>query len=75
MCLGLLQSSQQDGRRGPPLTGTVLPRGSALANMISQFTLALVLFHYIISGKLHEATWGGKDCHLSSMLDMGFVLG
>ncbi|KAM8956073.1 multidrug and toxin extrusion protein 1 [Lycaon pictus] len=33
--------------------------GSALANMISQFTLALVLFHYIISGKLHEATWGG----------------
>ncbi|XP_039083275.1 multidrug and toxin extrusion protein 1-like isoform X2 [Hyaena hyaena] len=33
--------------------------GSALANMISQFTLALLLFLYIFSRKLHEATWGG----------------
>ncbi|XP_010616447.1 multidrug and toxin extrusion protein 1 isoform X1 [Fukomys damarensis] len=33
--------------------------GSALANSISQFTLALLLFLYIFGRKLHEATWGG----------------
>uniref|UniRef100_H0XCY6 Multidrug and toxin extrusion protein n=2 Tax=Otolemur garnettii TaxID=30611 RepID=H0XCY6_OTOGA len=33
--------------------------GSALANMISQFTLALLLFLYILGKKLHQATWGG----------------
>ncbi|XP_004868845.1 multidrug and toxin extrusion protein 1 isoform X2 [Heterocephalus glaber] len=33
--------------------------GSALANTISQFTLALLLFLYIFGRKLHEATWGG----------------
>nr|XP_025719701.1 multidrug and toxin extrusion protein 1-like [Callorhinus ursinus] len=33
--------------------------GSALANMISQFTLALLLFFYILGRKLHHATWGG----------------
>ncbi|XP_014644971.1 PREDICTED: multidrug and toxin extrusion protein 1 [Ceratotherium simum simum] len=33
--------------------------GSALANMISQFTLALLLFLYILGRKLHQATWGG----------------
>ncbi|XP_070338390.1 multidrug and toxin extrusion protein 1-like isoform X2 [Equus asinus] len=33
--------------------------GSALANTISQFTLALLLFLYIVGRKLHQATWGG----------------
>ncbi|XP_004446552.2 multidrug and toxin extrusion protein 1 isoform X1 [Dasypus novemcinctus] len=33
--------------------------GSALANMISQFVLALLLFFYILGRKLHQATWGG----------------
>ncbi|XP_075850154.1 multidrug and toxin extrusion protein 1-like isoform X2 [Microcebus murinus] len=33
--------------------------GSALANVISQFTLALLLFLYILGKKLHQATWGG----------------
>ncbi|XP_037664956.1 multidrug and toxin extrusion protein 1 [Choloepus didactylus] len=33
--------------------------GSALANTISQFVLALLLFLYILGRKLHEATWGG----------------
>ncbi|XP_021550189.1 multidrug and toxin extrusion protein 1 [Neomonachus schauinslandi] len=38
--------------------------GSALANMISQFTLALLLFFYILGRKLHQATWGGwsQEC-------------
>ncbi|XP_063098753.1 multidrug and toxin extrusion protein 1 isoform X2 [Cavia porcellus] len=34
-------------------------KGSALANTISQFTLALLLFLYILGRKLHKATWGG----------------
>ncbi|XP_029784227.1 multidrug and toxin extrusion protein 1-like [Suricata suricatta] len=34
-------------------------RGSALANTVSQFTLALLLFLYILWKKLHQATWGG----------------
>ncbi|XP_008994667.4 multidrug and toxin extrusion protein 1 isoform X2 [Callithrix jacchus] len=33
--------------------------GSALANLISQYTLALLLFLYILGKKLHQATWGG----------------
>uniref|UniRef100_G1LC60 Multidrug and toxin extrusion protein n=1 Tax=Ailuropoda melanoleuca TaxID=9646 RepID=G1LC60_AILME len=33
--------------------------GSALANTISQYTLALLLFLYIRVRKLHQATWGG----------------
>ncbi|XP_054564781.1 multidrug and toxin extrusion protein 1 [Eptesicus fuscus] len=33
--------------------------GSALANLISQFSLALLLFLYIFLKKLHQATWGG----------------
>ncbi|XP_016051999.1 PREDICTED: multidrug and toxin extrusion protein 1-like [Miniopterus natalensis] len=33
--------------------------GSALANLISQFSLALFLFLYILWKKLHQATWGG----------------
>lgn len=36
--------------------------GSALANMISQFTLALLLFLYILLKKLHQDTWGGEGC-------------
>lgn len=43
-----------------PLTGTALPRGSALANTASQFCLALLLFFYILWKQLHRATWGGK---------------
>lgn len=65
----------EDAGQAPSLIGTVLPRGSALANTISQFTLALLLFLYILGRKLHQATWGGKDCLLSSNLDVGFVLG
>lgn len=57
------------------LTGTLLPRGSALANTISQYTLALLLFFYIRGRKLHQATWGGKDRRLSSKSDAGLVLG
>ncbi|XP_077019556.1 multidrug and toxin extrusion protein 1 isoform X2 [Tamandua tetradactyla] len=33
--------------------------GSALANTISQFALALLLFLYILGRRLHQATWGG----------------
>ncbi|XP_004684620.1 PREDICTED: multidrug and toxin extrusion protein 1 [Condylura cristata] len=33
--------------------------GSALANTISQFVLALLLFLFILWRKLHVATWGG----------------
>lgn len=33
--------------------------GSALANTISQFALAIFLFFYILWRKLHQATWGG----------------
>ncbi|XP_014445097.1 multidrug and toxin extrusion protein 1 isoform X2 [Tupaia chinensis] len=38
--------------------------GSALANTLSQFTLALFLFVYILGRKLHRATWGGwsREC-------------
>ncbi|XP_039703424.1 multidrug and toxin extrusion protein 1 isoform X5 [Pteropus medius] len=35
------------------------PRGSALANTISQFSLALFLFLYILWKKLYQATWEG----------------
>lgn len=40
----------------------LLPRGSALANTVSQFALALLLFLYIVVKKLHRDTWGGKGC-------------
>ncbi|XP_066221065.1 multidrug and toxin extrusion protein 1 isoform X2 [Saccopteryx leptura] len=33
--------------------------GSALANLVSQFSLALLLFLYIFWKKLYQATWGG----------------
>ncbi|XP_040604739.1 multidrug and toxin extrusion protein 1 isoform X1 [Mesocricetus auratus] len=38
--------------------------GSAIANTISQFALAILLFLYILWRKLHQATWGGWswDC-------------
>ncbi|KAL1780151.1 multidrug and toxin extrusion protein 1 [Sigmodon hispidus] len=38
--------------------------GSAMANTISQFALAILLFLYILWRKLHQATWGGWswDC-------------
>lgn len=38
--------------------------GSAAANAISQYTLAVFLFVYIVSRGLHKATWGGwsRDC-------------
>ncbi|XP_015358914.1 multidrug and toxin extrusion protein 1 isoform X2 [Marmota marmota marmota] len=41
--------------------------GSALANMIAQFTLALLLFLYILGRKLHQATWGG----ILGMVELG----
>lgn len=38
--------------------------GSALANTISQFALAIFLFLYILWRRLHQATWGGwsREC-------------
>ncbi|XP_006973641.1 multidrug and toxin extrusion protein 1 isoform X2 [Peromyscus maniculatus bairdii] len=33
--------------------------GSAMANTISQYALAILLFLYILWRKLHQATWGG----------------
>ncbi|XP_038183441.1 multidrug and toxin extrusion protein 1 isoform X2 [Arvicola amphibius] len=33
--------------------------GSAIANTVSQFALAILLFFYILWRKLHQATWGG----------------
>nr|XP_057936412.1 multidrug and toxin extrusion protein 1 [Doryrhamphus excisus]XP_057936413.1 multidrug and toxin extrusion protein 1 [Doryrhamphus excisus] len=38
--------------------------GSALANTLSQFSMAGVLYAYIIFKSVHKATWGGwsKDC-------------
>ncbi|XP_054463795.1 multidrug and toxin extrusion protein 1 [Anoplopoma fimbria] len=38
--------------------------GSAVANTISQFSMAAVLYAYIIWKGLHKATWGGwsKEC-------------
>ena len=47
---------------GPPSACSLLPRGSALANTVSQFTLALLLFLYILAKRLHQDTWGGKGC-------------
>lgn len=64
-----------EGRRTHAPHGTALPRGSALANLISQFSLALLLFLYIFWKKLHQATWGGKGCLLFSNSDMGFASG
>lgn len=59
MALPLLREAGKGGEQHS-LHWTVLPRGSALANMISQFSLALFLFLYIFCKKLHQATWGGK---------------
>lgn len=74
-----LPSSPSGAGRGAgrylPLTGTVLSRGSALANLISQYTLALLLFFYILGKKLHQATWGGNDCPFVFQLGRGFCLG
>ncbi|XP_037631747.1 multidrug and toxin extrusion protein 1 [Sebastes umbrosus] len=38
--------------------------GSAVANSISQFSMAVILYAYIIWKGLHKATWGGwsKEC-------------
>ncbi|TRY98375.1 hypothetical protein DNTS_021797 [Danionella cerebrum] len=36
--------------------------GSAAANAISQYSLALILFTYIKSRGLHKATWDGWSC-------------
>lgn len=47
---------------GPPSACSLLPRGSALENTVSQFTLALLLFLYILAKRLHQDTWGGKGC-------------
>nr|XP_015293251.1 PREDICTED: multidrug and toxin extrusion protein 1 isoform X3 [Macaca fascicularis] len=41
--------------------------GSAVANLISQYTLALLLFFYILGKKLHQATWGG----ILGMVELG----
>ncbi|XP_050619857.1 multidrug and toxin extrusion protein 1 isoform X2 [Macaca thibetana thibetana] len=41
--------------------------GSAVANLISQYTLALLLFVYILGKKLHQATWGG----ILGMVELG----
>ncbi|XP_031790156.1 multidrug and toxin extrusion protein 1-like [Piliocolobus tephrosceles] len=49
--------------------------GSAVANLISQYTLALLLFFYILGKKLHQATWGGNDCPFVFQLGRGFCLG
>lgn len=74
-----LPSSPSGAGRGAgrhlPLTGTVLSRGSAVANLISQYTLALLLFFYILGKKLHQATWGGNDCPFVFQLGRGFCLG
>lgn len=40
-----------------------LYRGSAVANTISQFSLAGILYAYIIWKGLHKATWGG-ECNI-----------
>lgn len=60
-CPPHLSEAGEGGGQAPPLTGTILPRGSALANTVSQFTLAVLLFLYILGWKLHQATWGGKE--------------
>lgn len=36
-------------------------RGSAAANTISQYTLAIVIYVYIIWRGLHKATWDGES--------------
>ncbi|XP_071352892.1 multidrug and toxin extrusion protein 1 [Trachinotus anak] len=38
--------------------------GSAVANTISQFSMAVILYAYIVCRGLHKATWGGwsKEC-------------
>lgn len=74
MALPLLREAGKGGEPHAP-HGTALPRGSALANLISQFSLALLLFLYIFWKKLHQATWGGKGCLLFSNSDMGFASG
>ncbi|XP_067165762.1 multidrug and toxin extrusion protein 2 isoform X2 [Apteryx mantelli] len=41
-----------------------LPRGSAWANTVSQYTQAILLFLYVWWKKIHVETWGGwtRDC-------------
>lgn len=36
-----------------------LPRGSAWANTVSQYTQAILLFLYVWWKKIHVETWGG----------------
>ena len=36
-----------------------LPRGSAWANTVSQYTQAILLFLYVWCKKIHVETWGG----------------
>ena len=74
MRLGLPRESPHDGQ-APALTGTVPPRGSALANTISQFILVLLLFLYILWKKLHHTIWEGKVCCSFSSSDVGLVSG
>lgn len=64
----LPNSLGQGGEGGTQYSPTAagFRRGSALANTISQFALAIFLFLYILWRRLHQATWGGKD-HLLSL--------
>lgn len=42
-----------------------LPRGSAWANTVSQYTQAILLFLYVRWKKIHVETWGGTVCGLA----------
>lgn len=55
-----------EGRTQYSPTAAGFHRGSALANTISQFALAIFLYFYILWRRLYKATWGGKD-HLLSL--------
>lgn len=57
-------------------------RGSAIANTVSQFSLAGILYVYIMWKGLHKATWGGENnsystqqLSVASIIKAPFTLG
>lgn len=47
--------------------------GSAAANAISQYILALLLFAYIVWRGLHKATWGGQSSRENDVLFLKYT--
>lgn len=54
------------------LRSLVLCRGSAIANALSQTSMSLLLFLYIVCRGLHKATWGGEFTYMVAVHDSCF---